>query len=166
MTIVAPRPLSELPRPLVDFYDQPLEYIAFIVENKVELILSLSPETASLFVNNQKIVQADSVENGGADKNWIYNESNNTFAMPEGYEIIPTPQEIDLPRFRILVIKDNLVQQVFYFQEREASIILSNPIIKNITSPYSGGPKLGWIYDADTNTYSEPVEILPENSEE
>lgn len=153
--MISPRPLNELPLlPFYDaFYDSVPVYVAFIINNKVELIIHVNQEQADLLVNNQKIIQTDLFINGGADREWTYNPETQTCSAPDGYQVPDFVDEESLPKFKIAIIKDNLVQDLYYFNEREASVLLSNPLIKIITSPYSGGPRHGWMYDTITDTY-------------
>lgn len=163
MTINIPRPVSEIPRSTMDPFESIPHYVAFVIGGNIEYILNTDEETKDILLSNPLIIQVDNPNNGGPDIGWSYNPSNESFSAPEGYDLISL-DGFSYPPYLIAIVKDNIVEKVLYFvDERAASTLLSNPVIKAINSPHSGGPKLYWKYVAETDSFVPPEEFtVPE----
>jgi hypothetical protein len=65
-----------------------------------------------------------------------------------------------LPANKIAFIIDGVIQDVFHTEDRLAALLLSNPIIKDVTTEYEalvpGTHMVGWHYDG-TSSYSPPI---------
>lgn len=149
--ITAPRNFNELQAP-PSIFSYPY-HIAAIVNNSVEHIFHVDEDLKDIFLSNPLIKQVEDLNNGGPNLGWIYNASNDSYSNPNPEETIDAENVVLLP-YSIVLILDNIVVSAFHIDERLASVLLSNPIFKEVDLPSNGGPDLGWTYNPENNTYS------------
>jgi hypothetical protein len=76
---------------------------------------------------------------------------------PRDLDLLQAPPSIYLLPYHIAFIVDGVVEEIMHFDERTASLMLANPTIKQVDLMSDGGPDTGWIYNSETNTFSEPA---------
>lgn len=71
-------------------------------------------------------------------------------------EKMVTAEELEITQpYHVAFVIDGVAQQVFHIDERMAAIFLSDPLIVACAGPKSGGPDSGWLYNAETNTFTK-----------
>lgn len=74
----------------------------------------------------------------------------------------PTFQEVPLPPVKVAFVIDGEVVDVIHTDERLAAILLSAPIIVDVTETAPANRSIvGWNYDGTTFTDPNPTELLP-----
>jgi len=76
---------------------------------------------------------------------------------PRDLDLLQAPPSIYLLPYHIAFIVDGVVEEVMHFDERTASLMLSNPTIKQVDLSSEGGPDVGWTYNSELNTFSAPA---------
>jgi len=76
---------------------------------------------------------------------------------PRDLDLLQAPPSVYLLPYHIAFIVNGIVEEVMHFDERTASLMLSNPTIKQVDLVSDGGPDLGWIYNSESNTFSSNI---------
>jgi hypothetical protein len=76
---------------------------------------------------------------------------------PRDLDLLQAPPSIYLLPYHIAFIVDGTVEEIMHFDERTASLMLSNPTIKQVDLASEGGPDVGWVHNSETNTFSAPA---------
>lgn len=73
---------------------------------------------------------------------------------PRDLNELQTPPSIFMLPYHIAFVINGVVEEIMHVDERMASVLLSNPTIKQVDLPTAGGPDIGWFYNAETNSFS------------
>jgi hypothetical protein len=69
----------------------------------------------------------------------------------------PVIEETPKLPFNVAFVIDGVAEIVFNIDERVAAILLSNPALIQCAHSTEGGPSEGWLYNAETGTFSAPA---------
>lgn len=137
--------------------------VALIIDNKVVDVLHTDGRIANILLSNPIIVNA--ADEDGNQLGFVgdkYNSQDGSFSR-DG--VLPTVADGSDQEFlhKIAFIIDEEVIDVLYINERLAAILLSEPIIVNVTG--DDGKQLadyGDIYDPTTQTFSRNSVEIPQ----
>lgn len=139
--------------------------IAFVIDNAVVDVLHSDGRLADILLSNPIIV--DVTDQNGKQLAFVgdkYNSEDGSFSR-DGVlpEVLEDSTETEGFIYKLALILNEEVVDVLFINERLAAILLSDPIIVNVTG--DDGKQLadyGDIYDPATQTFSRGSQIVPQ----
>ena len=136
--------------------------IAFIIDDAIVDVLHTDGRLADILLSNPTIVNVTNED--GTQLAFVgdrYNSEDGSFSR-DGVipEILDEPEEF---LYKVAFILNEEVVDILFTSERLTAILLSNPVIVNVTG--DDGKQLadyGDIYDSATQTFSKGTEIVPQ----